>query len=162
MNDLDINNSVFERIKNVDENGHEYWSARDLQGVLNYKEWSKFKGTIDKAIVSCSLSSFEVNDHFVEADKMVQTGDSQRKILDYKLSRYACYLIAQNSDSRKKVVALTQTNAKLIKDDVKSENEANKTHYEVGKKIRETIKELGGTMPEDFPKPEKSIKELEK
>ena len=100
---------TFDQIKHVDEEGREYWSARGLQLILEYKEWRKFKGVIEKAKVVCVYSKNDIDDHFVGADKMVKTGDSVRKIVDYKLSRYACYLIAQNGDSRKKVIALAQT-----------------------------------------------------
>lgn len=239
--------------------------ARELQSVLQYTEWRKFKGVIDKAKIACESSGYKALDHFVGADKMVEIGsDTKREVPDYKLSRYACYLIAQNGDSRKKVIALaqtyfaiqtrkmeltereysslteeekrvyqrnltkkrnyslniaarnagvknfdrfhnygykglyngetaddiakrkklryredildnmgseelianlfriSQTEQKLKRDDVNSESKANKTHYEVGSKIRNTIKELGGTMPEDLPTPDKSLKELEK
>ena len=110
MNDLEvINEKIFEDIKHIDENGYEYWLARELQKVLDYKGWRKFKGVIGKAINACINSNIELLDHFVGAAKMVQTGDSWREVKDYKLSRYACYLIAQNGDSRKKVIALAQT-----------------------------------------------------
>ena len=110
MNDLEvINEKIFEDIKHVDENGYEYWLARELQKVLDYKEWRKFKGVIDKAIIACINSNVELLDHFVGAAKMVQTGDSWREVEDYKLSRYACYLIAQNGDAKKKSIALAQT-----------------------------------------------------
>ena len=110
MNNLEvINEKVFEDIKHVDENGNEYWLARELQKVLDYTEWRKFKGVINKAINACINSNADLSDHFVGSYKMVQTGDSFRRVIDYKLSRYACYLIAQNGDSRKKVIALAQT-----------------------------------------------------
>ena len=111
MNDLEfINEKVFEDIKHIDENGNEYWLARELQKVLDYTEWRKFKGVIDKAIGSCENSNNSVSDHFVGADKMITVAKgAKRKVEDYKLSRYACYLIAQNGDSRKKVIALAQT-----------------------------------------------------
>ena len=110
MNNIEnYNEETFEKIKHIDEEGNEYWNARELQKVLDYTEWRKFNGVIDKAIYSCKNSFYDINDHFVGADKMVQTGDSKRIIVDYKLSRYACYLIAQNDDSRKKVIALAQT-----------------------------------------------------
>ena len=111
MNNLDnkINNNVFESIKHTDEHGNEFWYARELQIVLEYKEWRKFNGVINKAKKAASMCLSKVVDHFVGADKMVVTGDSIRKINDYKLSRYACYLIAQNADPRKEVVALAQT-----------------------------------------------------
>lgn len=101
---------TFEDIKHIDEYGNEYWYARDLQKVLEYKEWRNFKVVIDKAITSCKNSKFNVFDHFVEANKMIEIGKTaKRKILDYKLSRYACYLIVQNADPSKEVVALGQT-----------------------------------------------------
>ena len=105
-----FNNQTFEDIKHIDENGIEYWYARELQLVLNYKEWRKFEGVIQKAKESCKNSGINEFEHFVGADKMVSIGSgAKRKQRDYKLTRYACYLIAQNGDSRKKVVALAQT-----------------------------------------------------
>ena len=109
MNLTKYNNSIFESIKHIDEDGNEYWEARELQKVLEYKEWRKFEGVITKAKESCNVSNINIYDHFVGADKMVRTGDSVRSILDYKLSRYACYLIVQNGDPRKEVIALGQT-----------------------------------------------------
>ena len=111
MNELEkINETIFESIKHVDDDGNEYWYARELQKVLEYTEWRKFVGIIKKAINACKVSDYMASDHFVGADKMVSIGSkTQREVLDYKLSRYACYLIAQNGDSRKKVIALAQT-----------------------------------------------------
>ena len=111
MNELEkINETIFESIKHVDDDGNEYWYARELQKVLEYTEWRKFVGVIKKAINSCKASNYVTSDHFVGADKMINLGKGgQRKVPDYKLSRYACYLIAQNGDSRKKVIALAQT-----------------------------------------------------
>ena len=269
MNKLEKNQNYtkekFEDIKYVDENGIEYWYARELQIVLDYKEWRKFENVINKAKQACENSNTTVFDHFVGADKMVQIGSgAKRKQKDYKLTRYACYLIAQNGDSRKKVISLaqtyfaiqtrrqeisekeycmltedekrfyqrdltrkgnyslnqaakkagvknfdkfhnsgykglyngetaddiakrkglryredildnmcseelaanlfriTQTESKLRKDKVNNENKANKTHYKIGKNIREVIAKNGGTMPEDLPTPKKSLKQLEK
>ena len=266
MNELEkINETIFESIKHVDEDGNEYWYARELQKVLEYTEWRKFVGVIKKAINSCKASNYVASDHFVGTDKMINLGKGgQRKVPDYKLSRYACYLIAQNGDSRKKVIALaqtyfaiqtrkqelleeeynsltedekriyqrnqarkgnynlnktavnsgvkdlakfhnagykglyngetandiakrkglryredildnmgseelaanlfriTQTDAKLKKDNIIGEGNANDVHYNVGKEVRNTIKRIGGTMPEDLPTPDKSLKELEK
>ena len=103
-------NQTFEKIKHIDENGIEYWYARELQVVLSYKEWRKFDGVIERAKKSCKNSNINALDHFVEVDKMVQIGSgAERKQRDYKLTRYACYLIAQNGDSRKKVISLAQT-----------------------------------------------------
>ena len=266
MNELEnINETIFESIKHVDEDGNEYWYARELQKVLEYKRWDKFYNVIESAQVACSISNNNVLYHFSQVGKMIYLGKGgQRKISDYKLSRYACYLIAQNGDSRKKVIALAQTyfaiqtrkqelleeeynsltenekriyqrnqarkgnynlnktavnsgvkdlarfhnagykglyngetaddifkrkklryredildnmgseeladnifriaqtNAKLKRDNVDNEYTANLVHFEVGKKVRNTIKELGGTMPENLPTPDKSLKELEK
>lgn len=265
MNNLEINNITFESIKHIDEYGNEYWEARELQEVLQYTEWRKFEGVIDKAKIACEWGGYKALDHFGGAAKMVEIGSStKREVPDYKLSRYACYLIAQNGDSRKKSVALaqtyfavqtrkmelterdyssltedekrfyqrnltkkgnyslnqtakkagvknfdkfhnagykglyngetandiakrkklryredildnmgseelaanlfriTQTEAKLKKDNIEGESEANKTHYNIGKNIREVIAKNGGTMPEDLPAPDKSLKELEK
>lgn len=266
MNEIKMCTSkMFEDIKHVDEGGNEYWLARELQKTLEYKEWRKFSGVIDKAKNSCFNSNANLYDHFVDTDKMVEIGSgAKRKQDDYKLSRYACYLIAQNGDSRKKVIALaqtyfaiqtrkqelseieynklsedekrfyqrnltrkgnyslniaaknagvknfdkfhnfgykglyggesaddiakrkklryreeildnmgsdeliinlfriSQTGQKLKNENIKIEKEANKAHYEVGSEIRNTIKRLGGTMPERLPTPKKSLKELEK
>lgn len=110
MNDLEISNNIFENIKHIDENDNEYWYARELQLVLKYKEWRKFDGVIEKAINSCKNSEVNILDHFVGVDKMIKLAkNATRNIKDYKLSRYACYLIAQNGDSRKKIIALAQT-----------------------------------------------------
>ncbi len=84
--------------------------ARELQDVLEYAQWRRFNEVINRAIISCDNSNLEINDHFVNADKMVGiSSKTSRSIEDYKLSRYACYLIVQNSDPRKEVVALGQT-----------------------------------------------------
>ena len=266
MNELEkINETIFESIKHVDDDGNEYWYARELQKVLEYTEWRKFVGVIKKAINSCKASNYVASDHFVGADKMINLGKGgQRKVSDYKLSRYACYLIAQNGDSRKKVIALaqtyfaiqtrkqelledeynsltedekrfyqrdltkkgnyslnqtakkagvknfdkfhnagykglyngetandiakrkglryredildnmgsdelianlfriSQTNQRLNKDNIQGEKAACLTHNKIGKIVRKAIKDAGGTMPEDLPTPDKSLKELEK
>ncbi len=265
MKDLKINYYTFESIKHIDEIGNEYWEARELMAVLGYNKWENFHKVIRSAITACENSSCVVYDHFPEVRKMVEVGSkTARKILDYKLSRYACYLIAQNGDSRKKAIALaqtyfaiqtrkmeisekeysnltedekrlyqrnltrkgnfslnqvakksgvknfdkfhnygykglyngltaddiakrkglryredildnmgsdelivnlfriSQTEQKLEKDNIKIEKDANMTHYKVGSKIRDTIKELGGILPENLPTPKKSLKQLEK
>ena len=244
MNEIkNYTESIFDSIKHIDEFGNEYWEARELQKVLEYKEWRNFKKSIEKAIVSCKISIYKVSDHFVEVNKMVKTGDSYRKIEDYKLSRYACYLIVQNGDTKKEVIALgqtyfavqtrkmelteleykelsedekrlyvrkqvsngnyslnrtaiksgddiakrkglryredildnmgslelganlfriTQTEDKLKRENVDNEYTANSVHHEIGKKVRNAIKDMGGTMPEDLPTPDRSIKELRK
>lgn len=260
---IKITEKNFEDIKHTDENGVEYWYARELMVSLGYKDWRYFDAVIEKAIIACKNSEMLDIDHFVVNNKIVEAGISTKTKKDYKLTRYACYLIAQNANPRLKAVALaqtyfavktrerelteqeylelseddkriydrnlakkrnralsdiaqqsgvqnfgkfnnagylglynetaqqiktrkglskkdeildfmcseelganifriTQTEAKLKK--VKTDNEdlACATHNMVGKAVRRTIKELGGTMPENLPTPEKSVKELEK
>ena len=100
----------FEDIKHTDENGIEFWYARELSPVLDYTKWENFNKVIDKAMLSCQNSGFECADHYLEVRKMVQLGSgSERKVKDYELSRYACYLIVQNGDPRKETIALGQT-----------------------------------------------------
>lgn len=258
--------SIFENIKQINEYGYEFWSARELSKVLEYKEYRNFIIAIDKAMESCKNSGFKISDHFGEATKMVPIGSGAfRKLADYHLSRYACYLVVQNADPNKEIVAFgqsyfaiqtrkqelaeefekltdderrlqlrtemkehnlklasaakdagvqegldyaifqnhgykglygglnakdihcrkgikksqkildymgstelaanlfraTQTEEKLRRENIKGKMNANNVHYEVGAKVRKTIKELGGTMPEDLPTPKKSIKELQ-
>lgn len=111
MNKLEKNNNkTFEDIKHVDENEIEFWFARELQNVLDYREWRKFENVIKKAIVSCENSGISTFEHFVGVDKTINMPKGAKKtIQDYKLTRYACYLIAQNGDPRKEVIALAQT-----------------------------------------------------
>lgn len=108
-----INNEeykTFEDIKHIDENGIEYWYGRELQIVLQYAKWQKFLNVIEKAKEACKNSGHIIEDHFIQMGKMVQIGSgAQREKLDYKLTRYASYLIVQNSDPSKEVVALGQT-----------------------------------------------------
>lgn len=100
----------FEDIKHIDEDGNEYWSARELQKVLSYTQWRRFENTINKAKISCEKSNVNVYNHFADIGKMVSIGsNTRRETKDYRLSRYACYLIAQHGDSRKEVIALAQT-----------------------------------------------------
>ena len=255
----------YEQIKNIKEDGTEFWYARELSKVLQYIEWRNFIKVINKAKIACVNSGRNILDHFVEVNKMVQIGsNTERELLDYELSRYACYLIVQNGDPKKEVIALaqtyfaiqtrkheisekeysmltedekriynrnltrkgnyslnqaaknagvknfdkfhnsgykglyngeaaddiarrkglryreeildnmgsdelivnlfriSQTEQSLKKEEVKTENKANETHYNIGKNIREVIAKNGGTMPEDLPTPKKSLKELEK
>lgn len=258
---------TFDDIRHIDELGNEYWEARELMIALGYSKWGNFKKVIDKSKISCNISNNNVNDHFADVGKTVPmpSGAKPKIIEDYKLSRYACYLIVQNSDPRKKVVALGQTYfaiqtrkmeiteeeySKLSEDEkrlytrinvknknkylfdtakkagvsnygrfndygyrglyagetakqiakrkgidptkedildymgstelaanlfritqtdevlknkkVNNEDDACKTHHTVGQAVRQTIRKIGGTMPEKMPTPEKSIKEIEK
>ena len=111
MNEIkEYTKKVFEDIKHIDEFGNEYWLARELMKALEYKEWRKFDKVIKKAMEACTGSNYYTLDHFVFEDKMVSIGSNTiRKIDDYKLSRYACYLIVQNCNPRIKIIALAQT-----------------------------------------------------
>ena len=265
MNQIEeYNATVFESIKHIDDYGNEYWYARELMQALEYRKWGNFVKVIEKAKLACELSENITTDHFADLSKMVSIGsNAQRKQDDYKLSRYACYLIVQNADSRKKIVAfgqtyfavqtrkqeitkkyfntldenrkrlitrgqtidknktlykaakdsgvenygkftnygyqglyggesakqiaerkgltdkdeildymgseeladnlfrIVQTEAKLKNEKINNEYDANITHQEVGKAVRETIKKLGGTLPENLPTPSKSIAKIE-
>ncbi|MCK4662302.1 MAG: DNA damage-inducible protein D [Bacteroidales bacterium] len=101
---------IFEEIKHLNEIGQEYWSARELFTVLEYIKWDKFLNVIDKAKQSCENSGQDSKNHFPRVEKLVKIGSgAQRDIGDIQLSRYACYLIIQNADPSKEVVALGQT-----------------------------------------------------
>ena len=252
----------FESIKKHDDEGIEYWEAREIMPMLGYAKWENFIAVIEKAKVACTKSGQSVENHFPDIRKMVPLGSgSQREIVDYKLSRYACYLIAQNGDPGKKAIALAQTyfavqtrkqelyeqlpedkkrlmirgevidhNRKLAETAKKSgvtrfgtfndagymglygmplksiqikkgfgkdklldragatelaanlfritqtdeqlkkrldngemigDRAATNTHFKVGGKVRQTIKDIGGTLPEHL-KPEEDIKKLER
>jgi len=111
MNEIkEYTEKIFEDIKHIDNKGNEYWEARELQQVLEYTQWRRFENAIDKAKIACENSKINVNDHFADVGKMVQIGSkTKRELVDYKLSRYACYLIVQNADSRKSCIAVGQT-----------------------------------------------------
>ncbi len=267
MEELELKQKkLFEDIRHVDENGNEYWLARELQVALQYKEWRNFQKVIGTAQIACKISQQAVSNHFVEVNKMVSIGSgAQRPQIDYKLTRYACYLIVMNGDPRKNVIAwgqtyfavktrqqelnelyerlsedekrlfirgdikqknmllaeaahkagiitaieyakfqdagyrglyggltardiaenkglkngeeildymgseelaanlfrITQTEAKMKREGTATPSEANAAHYRIGSIVRKAIVEAGGTMPEDLPVPDKSIKELE-
>ena len=104
------NNNIFENIKHIDEYDNEFWLARELQKVLEYKDWRNFQKVIDKAITSARNSISVAEDWVVEVNKPIKTGKGKEEIVkDFKLSRYICYLIVQNADPSKEVVALGQT-----------------------------------------------------
>lgn len=109
-----MTNNVFEKIKHINEYGQEFWSARDLMLPLGYIRWENFEVAICRAKESCSNSKQIVRGHFRGVTKMIRIAidtpkETSRKIQDYHLSRYACYLIAQNGDPRKEEIALAQT-----------------------------------------------------
>lgn len=261
--------TLFESIKELDENGNEYWGARKLSKVLEYSEFRHFLPVIERAKEACKNSGHSVSDHFEDyLEEIVHGKGAKQDYESVKLSRYACYLIVQNADPSKEVVAqgqtyfavqtrlqeirqmeeynrlasedekrlflrdemkrhnlqladaakgagviepvdyaifqnhgymglyggldaqgihknkgfkksqnildhmgstelaanlfrATQTEEKLRRDNIKGKQQANKTHYEIGKKVRKTIEEIGGTMPENLPVAD-SIKKLEK
>jgi len=100
----------FEEIKQIDTNGEEYWLARDLMPIFEYSTWQKFKNVLLKAQIACENSGYNPDEHFIETNRSSALGLSfKRQIEDYKLSRYACYLVVQNADPAKEVVALGQT-----------------------------------------------------
>ena len=111
MNDLNkYNDKSFEDIRHIDEYNQEFWYAREISKVLEYTEWRNFVKVLNNAKEACINSNNDLIDHFVEVNKMVELGSgSKRRVTDFKLSRYACYLIVQNADPRKEVVALGQT-----------------------------------------------------
>ncbi len=121
MNELekiqDYTNENFEDIKHIDENGIEFWYTRELMVVLQYHKWQNFEKLINKAEISCENSNISVLERFTDVSKTFKMPKGAEKtILDYKPTLYACYLIAQNGDSRKKVIALalkTTTNNKI-------------------------------------------------
>ncbi len=107
---VDMPETPFERIKQVDDEGNEFWSARDLMELLNYMMWQNFKNVLNKAQNACENSGYNPDDHFVFASRLkIGSSGVKRKIEDMHLSRYACYLIIQNADSSKEAVALGQT-----------------------------------------------------
>ena len=266
---LPVQQTIFERHKRLDDNGNEFWQARDLSKMLEYSEYRHFLPVLERAKEACENSGYLVADHFEDVLDMVVIGSgAKRKISSVKLSRYACYLIVQNADPSKEVVALgqtyfavqtrlqeirqmddfnrldsdeekrlflrnelrkhnvqladaakdagviepfdyaifqnhgyiglyggldakgihrkkglkksehildhmgstelaanlfraTQTEDKLRRDAIQGKENANQTHYEVGQKVRKTIEDIGGAMPEDLPSAD-SIKKLEK
>ena len=107
---INVTEENFESIKHVDENGNEYWLARELMNVLEYSQWRRFENVIEKAKKACENSNISVTDCFANVGKSIISGKGKEDIInDYKLNRYACYLIAQNGDPRKKSIALAQT-----------------------------------------------------
>lgn len=111
MNDItNYSENIFENIKHINEYGQEYWYARELQQALEYSKWDNFKKVIDKAKEACLGSNNNVSDHFADVGKTIEMPKTATKIVsDYQLSRYACYLIVQNGDPRKEIIALGQT-----------------------------------------------------
>lgn len=142
----------FDSIINTEEKENiEFWYARDLQTQLGYKRWENFFETIKKAMQSCENAGIEVDNHFREVTKMVKIGSgAERKLQDYMLTRYACYLIAQNRDSKKEEIAFAQTyfavqtrKQEIIEDRIKLMN-----RLEAREKLKESEKQLSKNIYE--------------
>ena len=147
-------NNTFENIKHIDEYGNEYWYARELSKVLEYKDWRNFLKVLNKAKDACKNSGFNIDEQLVEVNRL-----SKRKKLRYRED------ILDNMNEDELVANLfriNQTKQKLLKDNVLGEKEAKDVHYEVGEKVRKAIADIGGMMPEEMPTPKKSLKELER
>jgi DNA-damage-inducible protein D len=100
----------FESIKHISDDGNEFWYARELSNILEYVQWRNFVKVLDRGKLACKNSGYEINDRFVEVNKTIDMPKSATKqVTDYQLTRYACYLIVQNGDPRKEVIALGQT-----------------------------------------------------
>lgn len=143
QNDLDS-------IKKQDKD-FEYWSARELMGILGYSEWRKFYGVINKAKEACSKSGYICNDHFVGSANMILTGKgAHREVEDILLTRYACYLIAQNGDSRKPQIALSQTYfaSQTRRQELLEQREYEDKRLETRSKLKETEKKIESTIYE--------------
>jgi DNA-damage-inducible protein D len=108
-NMISMGSKSFEELKKINEYGAEYWSARDIQPLLGYAQWRRFEDAIKRAITSCKQSGNEALHHFAGVGKMIDIGKGgTREVSDYHLSRFACYLIAQNGDPRKPEIATAQ------------------------------------------------------
>lgn len=157
--------TIFEKIKHVNAIGQEYWSARELFKVLEYIKWDKFLNVIAKAKESCKNSGQAIDDHFPRVEKMVEIGSGAVKdVGDIHLTRYACYLIIQNADPRKEIIALGQTyfvfqtrKAELIEEvfeQLKTEEEKRlflrKEMAEHNKQLADAAKSAGVIQPWEY------------
>jgi hypothetical protein len=134
--------ATFEGIRQLDDPGEEFWSARDLAPLLEYQDWRNFLVVVEKARVACDQSGHAATDHFGDAAKMVRIGSGARRPVPANLFR------------------ATQTEEKLRRDQVNGKTPANSTHFEVGRKVRQTIQDLSGAMPENLPRPDAGIQQL--
>ncbi len=142
----------FDSIINTEENEKiEYWYARDLQALLGYTQWRNFLEVMKKAMVSCESAGFTVSDHFAEVSKMIKLAKgAERKVQDYMLTRYACYLIAQNGDSKKEEIAFAQTYfaVQTRKQEIIEERIRLMNRLEVRGKLRESEKQMSKILYE--------------
>ena len=143
--------SAFELIRRTNSAGNEFWSSRDFARVLGYTDYRNFESVVEKARTACFNSGQHLDDHFVEITEMIEIGKGgQRSVKTVMMSRYACYLVVQNADPAN-LFRATQAEEKLRREHIVGKDTANRAHREVGAKVRQTIKDLGGTMPEDLP-----------
>ena len=137
----------FEALKLTNEHGAEYWSARDLQNILGYGQWRRFEDAIKRAITSCETSGNDPEYHFAGAGKMIELGKGGlREVEDYHLSRFACYLIAQNGDPRKSEIAHAQKYFAIQarKQELSEQAAADIERLELRKQTSEEFKALSG------------------
>ncbi len=137
----------FEELKQINQYGAEYWYARDLQLLFGYRQWRSFENAIDKAEISCEQSGNQPENHFVRARKMVELGsNSTREIADYQLSRFACYLIAQNGDPRKPEIANAQKYFAIQtrRQELSDQHAADVERLEMRHQVKEEFKTLSG------------------
>ena len=142
----------FDSIINTEEKEKiEYWYARDLQALLGYTQWRNFLEVMKKAMISCESAGFIVSDHFAEVSKMIKLAKgAERKVQDYMLTRYACYLIAQNGDSKKEEIAFAQTYfaVQTRKQEIIEERIRLMNRLEVRGKLRESEKQMSKILYE--------------
>lgn len=142
----------FDSIINTEENEKiDYWYARDLQALLGYTQWRNFLEVMKKAMISCESAGFIVSDHFAEVSKMIKLAKgAERKVQDYMLTRYACYLIAQNGDSKKEEIAFAQTYfaVQTRKQEIIEERIRLMNRLEVRGKLRESEKQMSKILYE--------------
>ncbi|MBD3280685.1 DNA damage-inducible protein D [Candidatus Dojkabacteria bacterium] len=155
MNQIQLQMNSFEQIKHMDENGNEYWLARELMPMLEYVEWRNFSKVVRKAKKSFGKTYQQVNDHFVEINKTIAVApgtskQTTRKVRDYKLTRRACYIIAQNGDSSKEAIALAQNYfaEQTRKREVEAERKEFEKRLQAREKLKETEKKLSSTLME--------------
>jgi DNA-damage-inducible protein D len=142
-----LGGTSFEGLKQTNQHGAEYWSARDLQPMLGYSQWRRFEQAVDRAITSCKQSGNDPNHHFAGAGKMVELGSgSAREVADYQLSRFACYLIAQNGDPRKPEIASAQKYfaVQARRQELSDQLAADMERLELRKQTGEEFKALSG------------------